>query len=298
MHTQEKIRTIINESRTLIEKHFDELNTKLSGVVIYSKSSDEIETLVKELNALGEHLGESSDSIVFQIEFDGRNVLVTVSKNVTENEVIGEGVYSVDSLENLGGEFDEKVVNGVVTKQFAPQDSSVLLTFVEKTKELDANNFESGTSGGDDKNEGNEMLLENEKNARLQLMADFQNFRKRVEEERALFGAMANMSLIQDLFEVFDDLNLALNDGELDLKNAVESMRSAQQKIQTASEKAGVVRIETKVGDEFDKEFMEAISMIDAGAEMKGKVIAVISSAMKFKDRDGVIKAAKVVVGK
>lgn len=141
--------------------------------------------------------------------------------------------------------------------------------------------------------------LEEQKLRYLQLMADFQNYQKRVEAEKSVFGAMANMSLIQDMLEVFDDINLALNDESLNFENAKSSMKSAQDKIVSSIERAGVERIEVKVGDDFNKETMEAISTFPVTDEaQKGKVIAVINSAFKYSDRDGILKPAKVIVGK
>jgi molecular chaperone GrpE len=142
-----------------------------------------------------------------------------------------------------------------------------------------------------------EARLEEEKQKRLQLMSDFQNYQKRVEGEKALFGAMANMGLVREMLEIFDDLNLALADSDLNLEHAKASMKSAQDKIVSTIESAGVERIEVKVGDEFNKDHMEAITTVPS-EDKKGKVIAVISSAFKYKDKEGVLKPAKVVVGK
>jgi molecular chaperone GrpE len=74
-------------------------------------------------------------------------------------------------------------------------------------------------------------LLEEEKNRRIQLMADFENFKKRMEQERATFGAIANMGLIQQILEIHDDLQLAISDANLDKDSAIESIKTAQDKI-------------------------------------------------------------------
>jgi molecular chaperone GrpE len=159
--------------------------------------------------------------------------------------------------------------------------------------------LDNDSQANDQLNEENVDELEEQRKRYLQLMADFQNYQKRIEAEKAVFGAMANMGLIQDMLEVFDDINLALNDDNLDFDNAKSSMKSAQDKIVSSIERAGVERIEVNVGDEFNKDTMEAISTFSVEEEeKKGKVIAVINSAFKYKDRDGIIKAAKVIVGK
>ncbi|MCA9381063.1 nucleotide exchange factor GrpE [Candidatus Dojkabacteria bacterium] len=139
--------------------------------------------------------------------------------------------------------------------------------------------------------------LENEKERRLRVMADFENFKKRIEGEKAMFGAMANMGLIQEILEINDDLQLALDDSDLDLDRAKSSITTAQEKLKATVRNAGIDAIEIKVGDDFDSNTMEAIQAVP-DEKNAGKVIAVISSAYKYADKDGILKAAKVIVGK
>ncbi len=141
--------------------------------------------------------------------------------------------------------------------------------------------------------------LDLEKNRRISLMADFQNFQRRVDQEKATWGAMSNMSLIKDLLEIYDDLQLAMQDENLNLEHSKAAIISAQDKLVDSAKRAGIEKVEVKVGDEFDKEKMEAVSMVPVQDEtQKGKVIAVISSAYKYANKDFILKAAKVVVGK
>lgn len=187
----------------------------------------------------------------------------------------------------------------------------------EESQNANASQFQDNTASANDSNEtdrkdanvgddnkDNEVVnlkaeIEDWKNKYLRLMADFQNYQKRIEGEKAMFGAIANLSLIQDILEVFDDMTLALQDEALNVDSAKSSMKTAQDKLIAAAEKAGIERIEVKVGDEFNKETMEAITTTPVEDEkQKGKVVAVINSAFKYKDREGIIKAAKVIVGK
>lgn len=142
-----------------------------------------------------------------------------------------------------------------------------------------------------------ERLVSEEKEKRLRVIADFENYKKRIESEKATFGAIANMGIIKDLLEVNDDMQLALNDEELDLNRAKEAIENAQRKLVAAAQNAGIEKIDVKIGDEFDKNFMEAISMVP-DEKNKNKVIAVISSAFKYSGQDNILQTAKVIVGK
>ena len=139
--------------------------------------------------------------------------------------------------------------------------------------------------------------LEVEKEARLRTMADFDNFRKRMESERVTFGAVTNMGLVQEIIEIYDDLQLALNDDELNLEAGKAAISSGQEKLKAAAATAGVSLIEVRVGDKFDSSSMEAISTVE-DEDNKDKVVAVVSSGIKYANKEGIVRAAKVVVGK
>jgi molecular chaperone GrpE len=139
--------------------------------------------------------------------------------------------------------------------------------------------------------------LNDEKERRLRVMADFENYKKRIEQEKSMFGAMANMSIIQAILEIHDDVQLALDDVELDVYRAKSSLANVQDKIKSTVSIAGVETVEVKPGDDFNSESMEAIQAI-SDEKNKGKVIAVISSAYKYSGKDGILKPAKVIVGK
>ncbi len=147
------------------------------------------------------------------------------------------------------------------------------------------------------KEEELQVQIDELKGQKLSLMADFENYKKRVEAERATFGAMANMSLIQDLLEVSDDISLALNDENVDILRAKEILNIAKDKLIGAAGKSGIAKVEINVGDDFDKEIMEAITVIP-DEKNKNKVIAVVSSAYKYSGSDKVLKHAKVIVGR
>lgn len=139
--------------------------------------------------------------------------------------------------------------------------------------------------------------IESLKMTNLQLIADFQNYRNRIENEKEIFGTLATLDLSKEILEIYDDLNFAINDDNLDFENSLSSLKTAQEKIINSLKNTGIEMVEVKVGDLFDKEKMEAISTV-ANEELKGKVVTVLSSAFKFRSRDSLIRHAKVIIGK
>jgi molecular chaperone GrpE len=291
MSILEKLNANIQKSNSLLKSR--EIVARLRAINVVSNSTEELHRYIDWLSNKAKFMLENDEKIVFELESsylkeEDENLMISVTKTV--GEALVEMIYSSDKELDTINDAELKIT-------FVPSVSEVE-DVAESDIEMASKELITNQGTSNENSENFKQMYENERNARIQLMADFQNFRKRTEEEKALFGAISNMGLINDILEVFDDINLALNDEQIDIEQAKNSMQSAQEKIVTAVEKVGVVRIAVNVGDEFNREVMEAISTIDAGEEMKGKVIAVINSAMKYRDRDGIIKHAKVVVGK
>lgn len=141
--------------------------------------------------------------------------------------------------------------------------------------------------------------LEQEKNGRLLARADFENYRKNVDKEKAKFGAITNMQLVTQVLEVIDDIQLALQDDGLTKERAEEMLKISQDKLGIAVLMAGLEKIEVKVGDAYDATKMEAVTTSKVETEDKhNTVVAVISSGYQYSGQGDILKTAKVVVGK
>ena len=124
--------------------------------------------------------------------------------------------------------------------------------------------------------------------------ADFQNFKRRVESERAESGRLATAALVMNLLPLVDDIERALK--TLDPKLAgltwIDGIWLIYRKFQAVLENAGVKEIEAD-GLQFDPNVHEAVS--EAPGE-EGKVISVVQKGYSLGDR--VIRPAMVIVGK
>ncbi len=124
--------------------------------------------------------------------------------------------------------------------------------------------------------------------------ADYQNFKRRVEEERSEAARFANAALIINLLPVVDDLERALRSLDVNLRGLtwVEGIYLIHRKLLMVLENAGVTEIPAE-GLDFDPTVHEAISQAE-GEE--GKVVAVVQKGYTLGDR--VIRPALVIVGK
>ncbi len=124
--------------------------------------------------------------------------------------------------------------------------------------------------------------------------ADYQNLKRRMEQERSEVGRLATASLVINLLPLLDDLERALRTVDTHLAGLtwIDGIWLIYRKFQAALENAGVNEIPAE-GQPFDPKVHEAISET-AGDE--GKVVSVIQKGYTLGDR--VIRPAMVVVGK
>jgi molecular chaperone GrpE len=124
--------------------------------------------------------------------------------------------------------------------------------------------------------------------------ADYQNFKRRVEEERSETARFANASLIINLLPLVDDLERALQNVDTALAGLtwVDGIRLIYRKFQAVMEMSGVTEIEAD-GHPFDPALHEAVAQVP-GEE--GKIVSVAQRGYKLGDR--VIRPAMVIVGK
>ena len=122
--------------------------------------------------------------------------------------------------------------------------------------------------------------------------ADFQNYRRRVEAEKAETYQMAVGNIIKRYLPVLDDMERAMESRPPDLAwaNGIELI---YRKLQAILEAEGIKRIDAE-GQKFDPNFHEAISQEPAEGVESGTVIAVIRNGYMLGER--VIRPAMVRV--
>lgn len=142
-----------------------------------------------------------------------------------------------------------------------------------------------------------EQALEKEKKEYLFLMAEFDNYRKRVVKEKAEIIKNGAEKVLAGLLPIVDDFERGLKatkDSE-DAKSVYEGMELIYNKLMKFLESNGVKPMES-TGATFDPELHEAIASIPAPSDdLKGKVIDTTQTGYTINDK--VLRHAKVAVG-
>lgn len=123
--------------------------------------------------------------------------------------------------------------------------------------------------------------------------ADYQNFKRRVEEERSESARFANAALIINVLPMVDDLERALQTVDASLAGLtwVDGIRLIFRKFQTLLDMAGVEEIVAENAT-FDPAIHEAVAH-QPGPDHR--VIGVVQKGYKLGDR--VVRPAMVIVG-
>jgi molecular chaperone GrpE len=124
--------------------------------------------------------------------------------------------------------------------------------------------------------------------------ADFQNYKRRVEQEREEIARLANAALIINLLPIMDDLDRALENVDARLAGLtwLDGVRLIQRKFQALLEMNAVTEIEAD-GQDFDPNVHEAVTF---GPGEDNKVISVVQKGYRLGGR--VLRPALVVVGR
>jgi len=131
----------------------------------------------------------------------------------------------------------------------------------------------------------------------LRQAAEFENFKRRNAKERIELIQTAGKDVITDLLDVIDDSERAQNQmaSANDIEALKEGLSLVFSKLRNTLTAKGLKPMDAK-GKAFDPDLHEAIAEIEAGEEMKGKVIDEVQKGYYLNDK--IIRYAKVVVGK
>lgn len=108
----------------------------------------------------------------------------------------------------------------------------------------------------------------------MRLMADFQNYKKRVEKEKNDIYAYANEKIVSQLLDVIDNFERALEVETAD-EGFVEGMKMIFKQFMDVLKKSGLEEIKA-LGEDFDPNFHNAIMTEDNPDFESGKVTLVM----------------------
>ena len=115
--------------------------------------------------------------------------------------------------------------------------------------------------------------------------ADFANYKRRTDEERATLAQFSNALLIGKVLGVLDDFDRALENVPADAHDPwVEGVRLTERKLRNVLESEGVTPIEA-VGQPFDPNLHEAVVHEETADHPDNQVIGELQRGYRLRDR-------------
>ncbi|HEX4999711.1 MAG TPA: nucleotide exchange factor GrpE [Terriglobia bacterium] len=127
----------------------------------------------------------------------------------------------------------------------------------------------------------------------LRALADFANYRRRMERAQTEFGILARRELIIPLLDIVDDFERALGAEGAGENSFLEGMRAVHKKLTALLEKEGIHAFES-VGEPFDPARHEATASAPAVDQAPGTVVQEIRRG--YRQGDDVLRPARVIV--
>lgn len=136
-------------------------------------------------------------------------------------------------------------------------------------------------------------LISQETEAKLRVMADFQNYKKRMVQLQRESSEMANKNLIDQVIEVVDDCKRAINNENH------EGLDMLLEKLINVLKNQGLEIIKINKGDKFNPEIMEAISSTPSNEDqVSNTVVHIDQLGYKYSTTNKTYRSAKVIVTK
>jgi molecular chaperone GrpE len=133
----------------------------------------------------------------------------------------------------------------------------------------------------------------------LRVMAEFENYKKRMEREMNDYRKYANESIIKDILPIVDNLERALESTDEDNEKASGAMREGVEMtlkgLLSSLEKFGVVPFES-LDKPFDPNFHHAVMQEESGGHSENTVVQELQKGYLIGDR--LLRPAMVTVSK
>lgn len=114
--------------------------------------------------------------------------------------------------------------------------------------------------------------LMNERDRNLRTLADFKNYRRRIERDGDKLADARKREVILSLLDIIDDMEKALPSSKDPEKSSVKGMRIIHQKFLAVLETHGVLPFNS-IGTPFDHNLHEAVAMDEQDGSESGTVV-------------------------
>ncbi len=142
-----------------------------------------------------------------------------------------------------------------------------------------------------------EQALEEQKNLYLRTLADFQNYRRRQQEEMERQRTLLLEALMEELLPILDNFERALQAAEAtrELEPLLEGVKMTERQVKALLARYDIYPIEA-VGKPFDPNLHEAIQRVETDEYEDGIIVDEVERGYRIGNR--VLRPSRVIVAK
>jgi molecular chaperone GrpE len=129
----------------------------------------------------------------------------------------------------------------------------------------------------------------------LRALADFDNFRKRVDRERVAAVRRGKREVILAFIHTLDSFDRALEHANDDSRPIVEGVRSIYRELMRQLEVQGIIRFGSR-GEIFDPRLHEAVASVESDELAPGMIVSELQAGYRWDDE--VLRPARVTVAR
>ncbi len=192
-------------------------------------------------------------------------------------------------------EIKETVKNTETEQPEIKEEPKLENTEIENLEVSETSKYEEEIKTLNEKIKALELELGEAKDKRLRTLAEFENYKKRAQNELSDFFKYSSESMIKKILPIYDDLSRSFSHvpDELVNNSFVNGVKMVFDKFTKILTKEGVKKIET-TGRQFDFNFHEALLQQPNNQVPNDQILQEIEAGYIYKDK--VIRHAKVIV--
>ncbi len=181
--------------------------------------------------------------------------------------------------------------------QIDVEDADQLAAGMPSDEDVDAlfAETEAAPEGGPAASELEELRkqYEEEHDRHLRAVAELQNYKRRVTQDKALQLQFANEQLLSSLLPVLDHFQMALDHADADPTAFAQGVAMILQQLRDITGSFGLEAVPT-VGEYFDPAVHEAVERVETDAACEGSIVGEVRKGYKLNGR--LLRAAQVRV--
>ena len=135
--------------------------------------------------------------------------------------------------------------------------------------------------------------LQVQRDQNLYALADFQNYRRRVERDNGKVASESKREMIMSMLEILDDMEKALSSSKISEHSVIHGVRRIHKKFLLMLESYGVIPFES-AGTPFNHNLHEAVAMVKNDEAVAGNVVDELRRGYLW--NDDLLRAAQVSV--